>query len=85
MIMPDHIHVLLQISKGPERRAGSSRPTAAVIPRVIAVFKRLTNRACGKDLWQESYYDHIIRDEQDYWQRVQYIENNPLRRILNKE
>lgn len=85
VIMPDHIHLLLRVSSVPARRAGSSRPTGSVIAQTVAVFKRLTNRDCKRALWQDGYYDHIIRDEQDYHTRIDYIKTNPLRRILNKE
>ena len=32
-----------------------------------------------KKLWQKSYYDHIIRDENDYIKICEYIENNLLK------
>ncbi len=44
----------------------SSSPTGAVIPTVIAVFKRLTNLECGINIWQRSYHDHIIRSDEEY-------------------
>ncbi|NOY37277.1 MAG: transposase [Chlorobi bacterium] len=28
-------------------------------------------------LWQRNYYDHIIRDEKEYWRIKKYIKNNP--------
>ena len=61
---------------------GTSRapsPTNAVIPQIVSGIKRLTNREIGFNIWQRSYYDHVIRDEQDYWNIWQYIENNPAR------
>ncbi|MGN1308183.1 MAG: transposase [Faecousia sp.] len=85
VIMPDHVHLLLRITSVPARRAESSRPTASVIAQTVAVFKRLTSRDCKQALWQDGYYDHIIRDAQDYQTRIEYIETNPLRKILNKE
>ena len=30
-----------------------------------------------KHLWQRSYYDHILRNEQDYNRIAEYIKNNP--------
>ena len=77
-IMPDHIHLILQI----ERRAESSRPT---IPQIVAVFKRLTNQAIGRSVWQSSYYDHIIRSQIDLETKINYIETNPLRYLLLRE
>ena len=35
-----------------------------------------------KKLWQKSYYDHVIRNQQDYDETWQYIENNPTRWML---
>lgn len=54
---------------------GSSRPTN--ISGVIGCLKRFTNRDAGENLWQSSYYDHIIRNEADYLRIWTYIENNP--------
>ena len=31
----------------------------------------------GLKLWQRSYYDHIIRNESDYLEKINYIHNNP--------
>jgi hypothetical protein len=28
-------------------------------------------------LWQNEYYDHLIRDEQEFARAVQYISDNP--------
>jgi hypothetical protein len=33
-------------------------------------------------LWQKSYYDHVIRNQQDYDETWQYIENNPSKWML---
>ena len=71
--MPNHIHLLLRIGAdngAPE----STRPT---ISQVIGAFKRLTNKETGQKLWQSSFHDHIIRDENDYLTRWQYIDENP--------
>jgi putative transposase len=31
----------------------------------------------GAPVWQRNYYEHIIRDEQDYERIFNYIANNP--------
>jgi len=31
----------------------------------------------GKQIFQRSYHDHIIRNEQDYLKIWEYIDNNP--------
>jgi hypothetical protein len=31
----------------------------------------------NRAIWQTSFHDHIIRDENDYLNHWQYIDNNP--------
>jgi REP element-mobilizing transposase RayT len=31
------------------------------------------------NIWQRGYYDHIIRNEQDYLEKAKYIENHPFK------
>ncbi|MBE6782184.1 MAG: hypothetical protein E7540_05670 [Ruminococcaceae bacterium] len=84
VIMPDHIHILLFIDG---YTAGASpRPT---LSDVICSFKSLTTRKVKDSfqvnkLWQTSFYDHIIRSEEDYKTHWRYIEDNPTMWLLNK-
>lgn len=84
VIMPDHVHLLVTIT---EEIFGSA------LPDVMRFFKTMTTNAyirgvkagCfppfeGK-LWQKSYYDHVIRNRQDYEEVWEYIENNPAKWI----
>ena len=77
VIMPNHLHILLQVTQTSTGASGMPRATDAVVPRFVSSIKRFTNRSCGIRLWQKSYYDHIIRDEADYLKHLQYIEDNP--------
>ena len=38
-----------------------------------------------KKLWQKSYYDHVIRNQQDYDEILTYIENNPKSRRIKHQ
>ena len=63
-----------------EPNDGSSRaptPTNSVIARYVSGLKRLVNREIGYNIWQRGYYDHIIRNEDDYRNTWLYISNNP--------
>lgn len=71
VIMPNHLHFLLEIR--PVTQGG--RQIAA--PTVIGQFKRQVSRELGYSLWQKGYYGHIIRDEDDYLNKCRYIEENP--------
>ena len=79
VIMPNHVHMILHISsnnilQGP---MWASAPTNASVPALVRSWKTLVSKELGQSIWQRSYYDHIIRDEQDYLTKVQYIEENP--------
>ena len=78
VIMPNHVHILLWFHGDGERRAGSSRPTQ-LLPRIVAAWKRFTNRDSGQSLWQSGYHEHIIRDDNDFLNHWTYIETNPAR------
>ena len=75
VIMPNHIHIIICLD---EKMGGQSRPP---LQRIVQRFKSITTRLCWKTglqtLWQRSFYDHIIRNEQEYLRIWQYIDENP--------
>ena len=48
-----------------------------IISRFAGTFKGFCNKEYGGNIWQDRYYDHVIRNRQDYEEIWQYIENNP--------
>lgn len=84
--MPDHIHMI--IFKYDEKDVmGTSRtpsPTNAIIPSLISTMKRFVNKKTGFNIWQRSYFDHIIRSENEFADICNYIENNPINWANNK-
>jgi putative transposase len=78
-LMPDHVHILLSVQNRKENSNEISLPVNAIIPQVVSGLKRLIGREIGFNIWQRSYYDHVIRGDEDYWNIRQYIEENPLR------
>ncbi len=82
VIMPDHFHLLMRIIQRNYQENGvsqASRPTKSEVAKFVSLLKRYCNKEYGKNIWQTSYNDHIIRNEKDYLESIQYIENNPLR------
>jgi putative transposase len=75
VIMPNHIHLLISIQDS-ENGGGmwASRPTIQTIVRSLKI---LVSKKAGFNIWQTSYYDHIIRNETDYLAHWQYIDDNP--------
>ena len=85
MIMPDHIHLLVQVDESSS--IGTSRapsPTNMAIPHFVSTLKRLCHREIGSVIFQRSYYDHVIRNQRDYDEIWEYIENNPRKWIMQK-
>ena len=78
VIMPDHIHLLLRFERS--GRQGAAYPT---VSDIIKAFKTMVKKETGLSLFQRSYYDHIIRNEQDCLETIQYIRNNPLKYIID--
>ncbi len=80
-IMPDHIHLLITIS---ERHTGRSLQKAIQFFKTMSTNEYIRFVKTGvlppfsQKLWQKSYYDHIIRNQQDYEETWEYIENNPI-------
>ncbi|HOP09889.1 MAG TPA: transposase [Oscillospiraceae bacterium] len=76
VIMPNHIHILLSVNNDSENGRLRIAPTVN-ISVTIQQFKRRISKQIGFSLWQKSFYDHIIRDEEDYQIHLKYIEENP--------
>jgi len=75
VIMPNHIHMIIRIT-GP----AASGPMWASAPTVsdrVRSFKILVSKAAGKTVFQRSFYDHVIRDDNDYLGIWKYIDSNP--------
>ena len=71
----------------PTRRAPTEqfrKPIAGSIPTIVRSYKsavslriNLMRRNSGSPVWQRNYYEHIIRNEEDYQSKSDYILNNP--------
>jgi REP element-mobilizing transposase RayT len=47
-------------------------------------FQAEKNHPIGKSIWQRNYWEHIIRNENEYQRIAQYIINNPQKWSLDK-
>jgi putative transposase len=63
--MPDHLHALLSF----DREKGMSQ--------IIRNWKRYHASRNGV-LWQDNFFDHRIRNEQEFKEKYAYIERNPV-------
>ena len=84
VVMPNHIHALVTISR-------ADMESAPTISTVVQTFKRHTTAEYAKlvksgilppfegQIWQRSFYDHVIRNQTDFDEIYRYIEDNPRR------
>lgn len=81
VIMPNHIHMIISLHC--EFADGFVQPNSAsvgypTISTVIQQFKGAVTKKIVFGLWQKSFHDHIIRNEEEYCKIWQYIDNNPV-------
>ena len=84
VIMPNHVHIIIFLEQSQnERQEQSPCPT---IGDIMCAYKSITTKLCnradnitGRRIWQFRYHDHIIRDEEDYLMKWNYIDTNPAR------
>lgn len=77
VVMPDHVHFLLQLGEMPLDRIVQGMKSRSAIQ---------LNREIGRrgQFWQPAYYDHALRKEEDLLGVARYIVANPLRAGLAK-
>lgn len=63
-------------------RPRAASPTKSVT-QIINGLKAISTKQIGFSIWQRSFYDHIIRNEEDLRQVYEYIDNNPVDRVNN--
>jgi len=72
VVMPDHLHWLLELRNGS-------------LARCMQMMKSRSSRAIGRcnggdgSVWQPGYYDHALRRDDDVQQQARYILANPVR------
>jgi REP element-mobilizing transposase RayT len=98
VIMPDHIHMIIRLDDGsmwastPTNATNNDHPGANThippkqsISSIVRSIKTLTSKEIGESIFQRSYYDHVIRNQADYDEIWQYIENNPKKWALDRD
>jgi len=77
-VMPDHLHMLLE-----------ALSDDADLREFVRIFKQCTSfdwkRRVGDALWQRSYFDRVLRADEDILSVARYILANPVRAGLVRE
>ena len=82
VVMPNHIHILMRIDN--DEFVEGRIISAPTMSTIIGQMKRWISKQIGKPIWQKSFYDHVIRDPNDYQRIWQYIDTNPIKWELDE-
>src|SRR3990167_910013 len=66
VVMPDHLHWLLQLKQGS-------------LSRLVGRVKSLAGKRIGRAVWQDGFHDRALRQEEDLQAVARYIVANPVR------
>ena len=92
-IKPSNCHQIEQERKEQNQQGGHTGPP---LQEIIQWFKTMTTNEYIKEvksrrfppfekrIWQRSFYDHVIRDDDDLGRIREYIQNNPLKWSLDE-
>lgn len=72
VVMPEHIHWLLELGEGTD------------LSRLVGAVKSVVAHARGGQVWQAGFHDHALRREEDLAAVARYVVANPLRRGMVK-
>lgn len=80
-IMPNHVHMIMTLL-----------PDAPVLFKVMQHLKRnaakMSNKVLGRTglpFWEDESYDHVVRDEKEFYRILNYILRNPIKAGFVKE
>ncbi len=86
VIMPNHIHLIIEINNDNEKRAIRESPLQyhrSVIDKMVGFLKMNVSKKIydtyPDKIWQRSYHDYIIRGEKDYQKIWEYIDTNVIK------
>ena len=79
VILPDHIHCLWRMPAGDADYASRWREIKKATSREIS---RVTNQRHERFVWQRRFWEHLIRDKEDWRRHLDYIHFNPVKHGL---
>jgi|TARA_B100000315_G_scaffold115526_1_gene106047 REP element-mobilizing transposase RayT len=96
VIMPNHLHIIVSIvgadGRSPLQQYTTFRMKPKSLSSFVSGFKskvtkqiNILRKTPGTPFWQRNYYEHIIRNEKKLNEIREYIINNPLKWLLDRE
>ena len=86
VLLPDHFHLLMRLPESDANFSERMRRIKSFVTRKIGHLPQfkgdpnlLREKRGEKYVWQRRFWEHLIRDEQDFENHLQYIHNNPVK------
>ena len=78
-IMPNHVHLLI--------KPINNHTLSEILHSLKSYTAKMANKRLNREgeFWQTEYYDHIIRNEKEYYNTINYIMQNPIRANLENK
>ncbi len=87
VVLPNHLHGLLRLPAGDSEYARRISHTKAIFARNIerGESRCLSRTKRGeRGIWQRRFWEHAIRDEEDFLAHMNYIHENPVKHGLRE-
>jgi len=78
VVMPDHVHMIFRMRSG----ASLSGEMHGIKGFSASEINRLTGHRGA--IWMDESFDHIVRNENEWEQKIEYVRQNPVTRGLAK-
>ena len=85
VVLPDHLHAVLTSPDDDVDYSSRWREIKKRFSKSLPKTEFLTQtrkRKNERGIWQRRFWEHTIRDDNDYWHHVNYVHFNPLKHGL---
>ena len=82
VVLPDHLHCIWQLPEKDDNFPMRWQLIKARFSRLIACGELVSasrQRKGERGIWQRRYWEHVIRDQQDWERHMDYIHSNPVK------
>ena len=84
VILPDHFHTVWTLPENDRDYPTRLRLIKGYFTRKLddqqADLQNTSRKINGEQaVWQRRYWEHMLRDERDFWQHIEYVHTNPVK------
>jgi putative transposase len=76
VILPDHLHCIWKL---PENDSDFSKRWTCIKHYFSTGMTGVLNQRREKEIWQKRFWEHLVRDEEDFLRCLEYIYYNPVK------